>query len=156
MINKNNIWLKCLEELSDTISEKEMRLWIKPLSVRQDDNEIKLFAPNKFMKEEVEKNFLSKILSTLNRLNMNMLVSLNIGSNVQHRETLKEVPSGFKTNLNKEMTFDTFVEGKSNQLAKAAALASWLDLPSTNVSNVISLFKFVLNPLGTSFRVSLC
>ena len=51
------------------------------------------------------------------------MVSLNIGSNVQHKETIKEIPSGFKTNLSKEMTFDTFVEGKSNQLAKAACLS---------------------------------
>ena len=123
MISKNNIWLKCLEELSGTLTEKEMRMWIKPLSVKQDDNEIKLFAPNKFMKEEVEKNFLDKILSALSRFNTNMLVSLNIGSNVQHKETVKEIPSGFKTNLSKEMTFDTFVEGKSNQLAKAACLS---------------------------------
>ena len=100
-----------------------MRMWIKPLSVKQDDNEIKLFAPNKFMKEEVEKNFLDKILSTLGRFNKNIMVSLNIGSNVQHKETAKEVPSGFKTNLSNEMTFDTFVEGKSNQLAKAACLS---------------------------------
>ena len=85
MTNKNNIWLKCLEELSDTLSEKEMRMWIKPLLVKQEDNEIKLFAPNKFMKEEVEKNFLDKILSTLSRLNTNMLVSLNIGSNAQNK-----------------------------------------------------------------------
>ena len=84
MINKNNIWLKCLEELSDTLSEKEMRMWIKPLSVKQEDNEIKLFAPNKFMKEEVEKNFLDKILSTLSRFNTNILVTLNIGSYAQH------------------------------------------------------------------------
>jgi len=98
-------------------------MWIKPLSVKQDDNEIKLFAPNKFMKEEVEKNFLDKILSTLGRFNKNIMVSLNIGSNVQHKETAKEVPSGFKTNLSNEMTFDTFVEGKSNQLAKAACLS---------------------------------
>ena len=123
MISKNNIWHKCLEELSDTLTEKEMRMWIKPLSVKQDDNEIKLFAPNKFMKEEVEKNFLDKILSTLGRFNKNIMVSLNIGSNVQHKETTKEIPSGFKTNLSNEMTFDTFVEGKSNQLAKAACLS---------------------------------
>ena len=123
MISKNNIWHKCLEELSDTLTEKEMRMWIKPLSVKQDDNEIKLFAPNKFMKEEVEKNFLDKILSTLGRFNKNIMVSLNIGSNVQHKETAKEIPSGFKTNLSNEMTFDTFVEGKSNQLAKAACLS---------------------------------
>ncbi len=123
MINKDNIWLKCLEELSDTLSEKEMRMWIKPLSVKQDDNEIKLFAPNKFMKEEVEKNFLDKILSTLTKLNTNMMVSLNIASSVQHRDFVKDIPSGFRTNLNKDMAFDTFVEGKSNQLAKAACLS---------------------------------
>ena len=123
MTNKDNIWLKCLEELSDTLSEKEMRMWIKPLSVRQSDNEIKLFAPNKFMKEEVEKKFLDKILSTLSRINTNILVSLNIGSSVQHKEIVKQIPSGYKTNLSKEMTFDTFVEGKSNQLAKAACLS---------------------------------
>tara|TARA_B100001059_G_scaffold194370_1_gene198489 strand:+ start:5453 stop:6751 length:1299 start_codon:yes stop_codon:yes gene_type:complete len=123
MINKDNIWLKCLEELSDTLSEKEMRMWIKPLSVKQDDNEIKLFAPNKFMKEEVEKNFLDKILSTLTKLNTNMMVSLNIASSVQHRDIVKDIPSGFRTNLNKDMAFDTFVEGKSNQLAKAACLS---------------------------------
>ena len=75
------------------------------------------------MKEEVEKNFLDKILSTLSRFNTNMLVSLNIGSHTQHKEIVKEIPSGFKTNLSKEMTFDTFVEGKSNQLAKAACLS---------------------------------
>jgi chromosomal replication initiator protein len=123
MINKKNIWHKCLEELSGTLSEKEMRMWIKPLSVKQENNEIKLFAPNKFMKEEVEKNFLDKILSTLSRFNTNILVSLNIESYAQHKEIVKEIPSGFKTNLSKEMTFDTFVEGKSNQLAKAACLS---------------------------------
>ena len=105
MISKNNIWLKCLEELSGTLTEKEMRMWIKPLSVKQDDNEIKLFAPNKFMKEEVEKNFLDKILSALSRFNTNMLVSLNIGSNVQQKETVKEIPSGFKTNLSNNNSF---------------------------------------------------
>jgi chromosomal replication initiator protein len=100
-----------------------MRVWIKPLKVEHDTNEIKLYAPNKFVKEEVEKNFLDKILSTLRRLNTNMLVSLNIGSNIRHKEIVKDIPSGFKTNLSKEMTFDTFVEGKSNQLAKAACLS---------------------------------
>jgi chromosomal replication initiator protein len=71
----------------------------------------------------VEKNFLDKILSTLSRFNKNMLVTLNIGSYAQRNEIVKEIPNVFKTNLSKEMTFDTFVEGKSNQLAKAACLS---------------------------------
>ena len=123
MINNNNIWQKCLEELSSTLTEKDMRVWIKPLKVEHDTNEIKLYAPNKFVKEEVEKNFFNKILSTLEKMNADILVTLNIGANIRSREVARDLPIGFKTNLNKEMTFETFVEGKSNQLAKAACLS---------------------------------
>ena len=123
MINNNNIWQKCLEELSSSLTEKDMRVWIKPLKVEHDTNEIKLYAPNKFVKEEVEKNFFNKILSTLGKMNADILVTLNIGANIRNREVARDLPIGFKTNLNKEMTFETFVEGKSNQLAKAACLS---------------------------------
>ena len=100
-----------------------MSVWIKPLKVEHDTNEIKLYAPNKFVKEEVEKNFFNKILSTLGKMNADILVTLNIGANIRSREVARDLPIGFKTNLNKEMTFETFVEGKSNQLAKAACLS---------------------------------
>ncbi len=123
MINSNNIWQKCLEELTSTLTEKDMRVWIKPLKVEHDTNEIKLYAPNKFVKEEVEKNFFNVILSTLAEINADILVTLKIGSSMKHKEVSEVLPVGFKTNLNKEMTFDAFVEGKSNQLAKAACLS---------------------------------
>ena len=99
--NNNNIWQKCLEELSSTLTEKDMRVWIKPLKVEHDTNEIKLYAPNKFVKEEVEKNFFNKILSALGKMNADILVTLNIGANIRNREVARELPVGFKTNLNK-------------------------------------------------------
>ena len=123
MINSNNIWQKCLEELASTLTEKDMRVWIKPLKVEHGTNEIKLYAPNKFVKEEVEKNFFNVILSTLTKINADILVTLKIGSTIKHKKVTEVLPVGFKTNLNKEMTFDAFVEGKSNQLAKAACLS---------------------------------
>ena len=123
MINSNNIWQKCLEELTSTLTEKDMRVWIKPLKVEHGTNEIKLYAPNKFVKEEVEKNFFNVILSTLTNINADILVTLKIGSTIKHKKVSEVLPVGFKTNLNKEMTFDAFVEGKSNQLAKAACLS---------------------------------
>ena len=123
MINSNNIWQKCLEELASTLTEKDMRVWIKPLKVEHGTNEIKLYAPNKFVKEEVEKNFFNVILSTLTKINADILVTLKIGSTITHKKVSEVLPVGFKTNLNKEMTFDAFVEGKSNQLAKAACLS---------------------------------
>ena len=123
MIIKHNIWNECLDKLSETLTEKEIRLWIAPLKVKKDGDALKLYAPNKFMKEEIEKNFLSKIANVVNKLADNTLISLDVSSNVKTKEITKTIPSGFVSNLNSDMTFESFVEGKSNQLAKAACLS---------------------------------
>ena len=122
MIKENNIWIKCTEELSKVLYEKEMRTWIKPLGVKYNESGINILAPNKFMKDEVEKNFLDKIMLVINQIHSNLGVELSVESKVIP-DQVTETPRGFRTNLNKEMTFDTFVEGKSNQLAKAACLS---------------------------------
>ena len=123
MITKHNIWNDCLDKLSETLTEKEMRLWIAPLKVKKDGDALKLYAPNKFMKEEIEKNFLSKIAGVANQLAENTLISLDVNSPVKTIEKVRTMPSGFVSNLNSDMTFESFVEGKSNQLAKAACLS---------------------------------
>ena len=123
MITEHNIWNKCLDKLSETLTEKEIRLWIAPLKVKKDGDALKLYAPNKFMKEEIEKNFLSEIASVVNKLADDTLISLDVISNVKPEEKVRTMPSGFVSNLNSDMTFESFVEGKSNQLAKAACLS---------------------------------
>ena len=123
MITKHNIWNDCLNKLSETLTEKEMRLWIAPLKVKKDNGALKLYAPNKFMKEEIEKNFLGKIAGVVNQLAENTLISLDVSSPVMKEEKVRTMPSGFVSNLNSDMTFESFVEGKSNQLAKAACLS---------------------------------
>jgi chromosomal replication initiator protein len=123
MITEHNIWNKCLDKLSETLTEKEIRLWIAPLKVKTDGDALKLYAPNKFMKEEIEKNFLSKISDVVNQLTDNTLISLDVSSPVITNKVTRTMPSGYVSNLNSDMTFDSFVEGKSNQLAKAACLS---------------------------------
>ena len=123
MSTEHNIWNECLDKLSETLTEKEMRLWIAPLKVKKDGDALKLYAPNKFMKEEIEKNFLSKIADVLNQLADNTLLSLDVSSPIKTNEKVRTMPSGFVSNLNSDMTFESFVEGKSNQLAKAACLS---------------------------------
>ena len=123
MITKHNIWNDCLDKLSETLTEKEMRLWIAPLKVKKDGDALKLYAPNKFMKEEIERNFLSKISDVVNQLTDNTLISLDVSSPVITNKVTRTMPSGYVSNLNSDMTFDSFVEGKSNQLAKAACLS---------------------------------
>ena len=123
MITKHNIWKECLDKLSETLTEKEMRLWIAPLKVKKDGNALKLYAPNKFMKDEVERHFLSKISGVIDTIADNTLISLDVSSSVRTGEKPHTIPSGFVSNLNRDMTFESFVEGKSNQLAKAACLS---------------------------------
>ena len=123
MITENKIWAQCLEKLSKTLTDKEMRMWISPLKVEEEGKELKLFAPNKFMKDEVEKKFLDKISAAINNTVDGILVSLKVSVPAKVAATTKEVPLGYRSNLNAEMTFETFVEGKSNQLAKAACLS---------------------------------
>lgn len=123
MITKHNIWKECLDKLSETLTEKEIRLWIAPLKVKKDGDALKLYAPNKFMKEEIEKNFLSKIAGVVHKLADDTLISLDVISHVKPEKKVRTMPSGFVSNLNIDMTFESFVEGKSNQLAKAACLS---------------------------------
>ena len=120
MTTENNIWLKCLNELSASITEKDMRMWIAPLKVKKEGNGLKLLAPNKFMKDEVEKNFLGEITKALANIADGLLISLDVNSAVKEKEGVITAPSNYRSNLSSDMTFETFVEGKSNQLAKAA------------------------------------
>ncbi len=124
MITDKNIWPRCLQKLSENISDKEMRMWIKPLKAKTVGDKLELYAPNKFMKEEVERNFLEKIAQVLRGEVGVMPISLNVTTSVENVEvSTREAPPGFRSNLSLDMTFETFVEGKSNQLAKAACLS---------------------------------
>ena len=123
MSTEHNIWNECLDKLSETLTEKEIRLWIAPLKVKKDGDALKLYAPNKFMKEEIERNFLSKISEVVNQLSDDALISLDVSSPIKTDSKDRTMPSGFVSNLNSDMTFESFVEGKSNQLAKAACLS---------------------------------
>ncbi len=132
-----DIWKKCLSRLEGSIKEQDLNTWVRPLQVVHNNDEIKLLAPNKFVRDWVKDNFLPAIESLLIELCDSVSsVSLEIGSKPSAPKSLKkpqpttnntqvksqEKPSLEKSNLNKLFTFDSFVNGKSNQLGCAAAL----------------------------------
>ena len=100
------------------------------MQVRQDEDALRLMAPNRYVKNQVQVAYLDRIQELLEQLGdpANPVdVSLDIG----HADELEPQPlradgTGNQTpvahQLNNDFTFDTFVEGKSNELAKAAAL----------------------------------
>ena len=116
-------WLKCLDLLSAELSERDMRTWIEPIEAEESSGKIKLVVPNKFIKEEVEKNYLELIRNALTRIDVSSKLEVGIKSSSPTKNRTEIIThAGFQTNLNTEMKFSSFVEGKSNQLARAAAM----------------------------------
>ena len=123
------IWEKCLDRLEDELSSQQFNTWIRPLQAIGDDACVKLLAPNRYIKDQVNTQFLNRIQELLTE-NGSGPAELGIGSSGKMLEEKPEGSNTFATrerfypllDLNKAFTFDTFVEGRSNQIARAAAL----------------------------------
>lgn len=142
------LWKRCTERLETELSNQQYNTWIRPLQQVEDNSGLRLFAPNRFVLDWVRNHYLEMIKSLVADFtgNQSPIISLEIGSkpteslvsqNSQtesvrtnnnsapaarpmsgERESLPSIQS----NINPGFTFETFVQGKSNQLARAASL----------------------------------
>ena len=126
-MNITTLWDKCLKDISDRLSEKQMKTWLHPLEVKLEQNILSIVAPNKFIKDAVETDYLKIIKETVYNQSEETVNIINLS--LQESEIKKEAcvqERGTKdiiSNLNKELVFSNFVEGKSNHLAKAACVS---------------------------------
>lgn len=129
------IWDQCFSQLENNLSAQQFSTWIRPLQVVFRDNDIRLLAPNQFVLDYVSEHFLSDIQDILNSLTNNPpLISVVIGSEKLAENSHNSRRPDFNTNLakpdapkrsstlNPNFTFENFVEGNSNQLARAASM----------------------------------
>ena len=127
------LWQQCILYLEAELTEQQFNTWISPLQAELENNTLKILAPNRFVLDWVKKNFLDLITRTVERLDdsQTMQVSLSIGSQGQNRSATDTAPvqssnqsktSNYPTGLNVSQTFENYVEGKSNQLARAASI----------------------------------
>lgn len=125
----SSIWDNCLAKLENEIANTDFSTWIRPLQAVENDGHIVLLAPNRFVLDWVKQHHFAKIEETIRDFsNGTLTLTLEIGSKktntqlptnrVKPTETKKSTPNF----LNKAFTFDNFVEGKSNQLARAASM----------------------------------
>ncbi len=124
------MWTQCLSRLEGELQAQQFNTWIRPLQPVESGSELRLLAPNKFVLDWVRQHFLSRIEEVLAAQNSPApTLLLEIGTRVNDSPTApapltrkaspaRKVPN----NLNSAFTFESFVEGKSNQLAKAASL----------------------------------
>ena len=121
-----SIWKKCLEHLQDEFSSQQFNTWLRPLQAEVKDNSLVLFAPNRFVLDNVAEKFLPRITEILQESGDGNTpqVTLEVGEKqLGLRRT--EAPStkvAHLSHMNTNFVFDNFVEGKSNQLARAAAI----------------------------------
>lgn len=124
----NTVWQKCLARLEDEIPPEQFNTWIRPLQARQHEGVVTLLAPNRYVKDRVDSLFRARISALLELLGDSgspMGVEVEIGSALSaHHEPVplraESVARG-SVDLNHGFTFEAFVEGKSNEIAKAAA-----------------------------------
>lgn len=116
--------------------EQQFNTWIRPLQAVEDGDVLRLLAPNRFVVEWVNQNAVGRISELIDAVrNPAPTVVLEVGSRKPSngsratngertvaRDRGAELPIALGSRLNPEFTFANFVEGKSNQLARAAAV----------------------------------
>jgi chromosomal replication initiator protein len=143
-------WQTCLDRLEGELTAQQFNTWIRPLQAIEDQETLRILAPNQFVLDWVNNRFLDRINGILGDQSGTVAqrVSLEIAEvsatpshntkSVDLRALQTPKPSRAQTaptiakprrtsdvshnpNLNSALTFEKFVEGKSNQLARAAA-----------------------------------
>lgn len=131
----NDFWLACLTRFEAELSAQQFNTWIKPLRVEPNNEGWLVLAPNRFVLQWVKDRFLGRITAMAEGFfGKVMPVSLALAENPVPSEAPRvsesklSVPSrpntgsGDSSRLSKEFTFANFINGKANQLARAAAL----------------------------------
>ena len=126
------LWNRCVRDLQAELPEQEFNTWIRPLQAVEDGTVLRLLAPNHFVVDWLRNHYLERILEIVDGLDEQTELVVEVGSRhipaaASKRQPARPVaaktppPMTIESRLNKAFTFDRFVEGKSNQLARAAA-----------------------------------
>ncbi|KXU37544.1 chromosomal replication initiation protein DnaA [Ventosimonas gracilis] len=161
------LWQQCIGLLREEMPAQQFNTWIRPLQVEPVADELRIYAPNRFVLDWVNEKYTARLLELMSERSEGPLPALTllVGSKQKAADIAvnnsnpaipsvpmgttapssaetplqanKELPAESKPQkhetpavasspkhnsyLNRSFTFDTFVEGKSNQMARAAA-----------------------------------
>jgi chromosomal replication initiator protein len=127
----DNFWPTCLNRIEQELTGQQFNTWIKPLKLEPGQDSLRLIAPNRFVMQWVKDRFLTRIEQIAdeyyNKPVQLILALSEITPDKKHpaahtpQKTTKQ-PRKDNSRLNPIFTFDNFVTGKANQLARAAAI----------------------------------
>ena len=117
-----DFWNKCSEKLENRLTQEDYNTWIRPLKGNLVDNTLELIAPNDFILNYVEKNLSTEITGLVKKQSKK---NISLVFKTLTKETFVDKYQNNAKNENSKLVqsyvFDSFVEGKSNHLALAAA-----------------------------------
>lgn len=131
---ETTLWNRCVRDLQAELPEQQFNTWIRPLQAVEDDGRLRLLAPNRFVVDWLQEHYIQRILEIIDGSGGNTELVVEVGS--RHAAPKPEQasprpaprasapdpgPAIIASRLNPAFNFQSFVEGKSNQLARAAA-----------------------------------
>jgi chromosomal replication initiator protein len=146
-INPLGFWDSAIGALSRELSPQQFKTWIQPLSLMsfdESDHLLTIGAPNRFKLDWIKKTFADRFQELASQyfglaINVNFVLDVEPSSSpavnlvTSEAKELEEVEpvilveeQSFEiedhSKLNPNLTFETFVTGKANQLARAASI----------------------------------
>mgnify|MGYP003639731849 CR=1 FL=1 len=129
---ETSLWDSCLRNLQAELPEQQFNTWSRPLQAIEDGAQLKLMAPNRFVVDWLQDHYMERILEIVDNSGSAKTVVVEVGSRDKPAPAparsarpmsldSSAPPPAVASRLSPTFTFSTFVEGKSNQLAKAAA-----------------------------------
>src|SRR5512135_3386752 len=127
----------CLSYFKEQLPLQQYNSWIKPLIFEIDGDKLVLTAPNSFTLRIIQERFLPEISKRAlpffsNPPQIELRIEKKAAKNLtrnepsivsnKHSSVPVSKPSKNQNKLNSSLVFDTFVTGKANQLAHAAAI----------------------------------
>jgi len=141
MLQKSQeVWDQVLSIIKPRINEQSFLTWFGPLKpVEIDDNTLRVQIPSKFFSEWIDEHYYSLVKGALEKVihsdaTIEYEINKEIAGGGDNGGSLAEVESiipethnltyrGHISRINPQYSFDKFVEGPSNQFARAVALA---------------------------------
>ena len=163
--DRTTVWENCLLQIRENVSAQSFKTWFEPIKpVRLDNDILTIQVPNQFFYEWLEEHYLGLLKKTIKselgdkgRLEYQILLDTS-ASHAQRGTWMDEdveminanqiqnpfVIPGIKKmrvdpQLNSWYTFDTFVEGDCNRLARSAGIAV-SDRPGATAFNPLVIF----------------
>lgn len=130
----DSFWLGCINTLKEELPPQQFNTWIKPLKFDISDGSPRLIAPNRFILQWIKDKFfhrIEKMAEEYFSTPLSLVLSLPDSVIENHPAAPTPIPAPSpalhlvktdKSRLNPLFTFSNFVTGKSNQLARAAAI----------------------------------